>query len=118
MKRLILSVPIETDLDALYATSTRIDIIDGVETEIEVKSDLELSGTMAVKMPGSHEYDGRCLLDIRTPDDNFSPGLFCPDAVILFYGGDTVGPEILNYIDGPVLPHSWAGITNPTIGIS
>ena len=115
MKRLILSVPDEINLDALYATSTRIEVIDGIQTSVEVKSELELSGTMAVKMPGSHEYNGRCLLDIRTPDDNFSPGLFGPDAIVLYDGGDTVGPDILNYIDGPVLPHSWAGITNPTI---
>ena len=118
MKRLILSVPVETDLDALYAATTQAEIIDGVETEVEVKSDLELLGTMVVNMPGSHEYDDRCLLDILTTDEDFSTCLYFPDAVVLFDGGNTVDPEILNYIDGPALPHSWAGMRNPVIGVT
>lgn len=89
MKRWIISVPVDADTA----------ILDSV---------------MSTVMPGSHEYDGRKLIDIVAHDDTFDLAIIT-DSNVLYDGTSKASAEILNYIDGPGIPHTWALIENPSI---
>lgn len=89
MKRLIISVPVDADTS----------ILDSV---------------MSTIMPSSHEYDGRRLVDILSHDDAFDPAVIT-NASVIYNGTGEASAEIVNYIDGPGIPHTWALIENPSI---
>lgn len=74
----------------------------------------ELDSVMGVIMPGSVEFNGRILLDILSHDDLFDPSSIT-DAVILYKGEGEVNIDILNFIPGPGIPHTWATLENPSI---
>ena len=112
MKRLILSLPVHPiEEDAVVETEPETEQL----FDQEITAALESSGTLALRMPGSHECNGRYVLDVLTPDDDLSPSLFGDDVRILYDGEGAVDTEILNCIVGTVLPHSWAGTANPFI---
>lgn len=89
MKRWMISVPVEADTS----------ILDAV---------------MSTVMPGSIEYDGRKLIDILSHDDAFDPAVI-DGSIVIYNGTGEVSAEILNYICGPGIQHTWALIENPSI---
>ena len=89
MKRWIISVPVEADTS----------ILDSV---------------MSIVMPGSHQNNDRKLVDILSHDDAFDPTVIS-GANVIYNGTGEASVEILNYIDGPGIPHTWALIENPSI---
>ena len=74
----------------------------------------ELDSVMSVIMPGSIEFNGRMLVDLLSHDDLFDPSSIA-NAVILYNGGGEVSEDILNFIPGPGIPHTWATLENPSI---
>ncbi len=54
------------------------------------------------------------LVDILSHDDVFDPAGIA-GAVILYDGTGEVSMDILNFIPGPGIPHTWATLENPSI---
>lgn len=75
---------------------------------------VELDSVMSVVVAGSVESNGRILVDILSHDDLFDPSNIT-DAVILYNGEGEVSADILNFIAGPGIPHTWATLENPSI---
>lgn len=98
MKRWIITLPVQVTTIEPYS----------------IVMPVELDQVMSVIMPGSVEFNGRMLVDILSHDDLFDPASIT-DAVVLYNGEGEVSADILDFIPGPGITHTWATLDNPSI---